>query len=136
MVQNTGDKMKLRFGRETGQSRVYALPTHRRTVLLMKTLRVEIPNARIEALCQEWQVQEMSLFGSVVRSDFTPTSDVDVLVTFHPEARWNLWDLADMRDDLKEIFHHEIDLIEERSLVNPYLRASILRDKQVIYAAG
>lgn len=107
-----------------------------RNVLVMKTLPVEIPEARIEALCQKWQVRELSLFGSVVRNDFTPTSDVDVLVTFRPEAQWNLWDLVDLRDDLKEIFHREIDLVEERSLINPYRRASILRDKQVIYAAG
>jgi len=80
-------------------------------------------------------VVEMALFGSVLREDFRPDSDVDVLVTFAPNDGWSLWDLIDMRDELREILGRQIDLVEERSLVNPFRRRSILRTKRVIYAA-
>ena len=96
---------------------------------------LRVPAEKIEALCRKWKVVEMALFGSVLREDFRPDSDVDVLVTFAPDDGWSLWDLIDMRDELREIFGRQIDLVEERSLVNPFRRRSILRTKQVIYAA-
>ena len=96
---------------------------------------LRVPTEKIEALCRKWKVVEMALFGSVLREDFRPDSDVDVLVTFAPDDGWSLWDLIDMRDELREIFGRQIDLVEKRSLVNPFRRRSILRTKQVIYAA-
>jgi predicted nucleotidyltransferase len=68
-------------------------------------------------------------------SYFRPDSDVDVLVAFEDDAPWRLWDLLDMREELWEIFGHEVDLVEQRSLKNPFRRRSILRAKQVSYAA-
>jgi len=97
--------------------------------------RVPVPAEKIEAFCRKWKVVEMALFGSVLREDFRPDSDVDVLVTFAPNDGWSLWDLIDMRDELREILGRQIDLVEERSLVNPFRRRSILRTKRVIYAA-
>ena len=96
---------------------------------------VQVPTEGIEAFCRKWKVEEMALFGSVLRDDFRPDSDVDVLVTFAPEDGWSLWDLLDMRDELAQMFGRKIDLVEQRSLVNPFRRRSILRTKQVIYAA-
>lgn len=94
-----------------------------------------LPQQRIDALCRKWSVREMALFGSVLRPDFRPDSDVDVLVTFEDDAPWSLWDLLDMRDELHEVFGREVDLVEQRSLDNPYRRRSILRTRQVIYVA-
>jgi predicted nucleotidyltransferase len=90
---------------------------------------------RIDALCRKWKVREMALFGSVLRQDFRPDSDVDVLVTFDDDAPWSLWDLLDMREELQDIFGREIDLVEERSLENPFRKRSILSSKRVIYVA-
>jgi uncharacterized protein len=89
----------------------------------------------VDRLCRKWKVRELALFGSVLRDDFRPDSDVDVLVTFQDDAPWSLWDLLDMRAELQELFGREIDLVEERSLHNPFRRRSILRSKEVIYAA-
>ena len=86
-------------------------------------------------LCRKWQVRELALFGSAVRPDFRADSDVDVLVTFEPDARWDLWELGEMAEELVGLFGRDVDLVEERSLVNPYRRRAILRDKQVVYAA-
>ncbi|MBE7446009.1 MAG: nucleotidyltransferase domain-containing protein [Planctomycetia bacterium] len=60
---------------------------------------------------------------------------IDVLVSFSEDAQWSLFDLARMQDELKEIFRREIDLVEKAALRNPFRRYSILRSKEVIYAA-
>jgi len=101
----------------------------------MLQTRVSVPTEKIAAFCRKWRIVEFALFGSVLRDDFRPDSDVDVLVTFDPGAPWSLWDLIDMRDELREMFGREVDLVEERSLTNPFRRRAILRSKQVIYAA-
>lgn len=88
----------------------------------------------IEAFCRKWKVAEFSLFGSAVRDDFTPESDVDVLLTFANDAPWSYWDLVDARTELRDIFNRDVDLVEERSLHNPFRRRAILRDKKVLYA--
>jgi hypothetical protein len=99
------------------------------------TILTALPQERIAALCRKWKVREMALFGSVLRPDFRPDSDVDILVTFDDDAPWSLWDLLDMRAELREVFGREVDLVERRSLENPFRRRSILRSKRVIYAA-
>ena len=91
-------------------------------------------HAEIGAFCRRWKVRELSLFGSVARGDYRPDSDVDVLVSFTPEATWSYWDLVDAREELRGVFGREVDLVEERSLHNPFRRRSILRDKRVLYA--
>lgn len=101
----------------------------------MATILTALPQERIAALCRKWKVREMALFGSVLRPDFRPDSDVDILVTFDDDAPWSLWDLLDMRAELREVFGREVDLVERRSLENPFRRRSILRSKRVIYAA-
>ena len=85
--------------------------------------------------CQRWRITELSLFGSILRDDFRPDSDVDVLVTFEPGAPWTLWDLSRMRIELETIFGREIDLVEKQALRNPLRRRAILADQRVIYAA-
>jgi len=77
----------------------------------------------------------MSLFGSVLRDDFSPESDIDVLVTFEPEAHWSLWDFIDLRDELSSLFNREVDVVSERGLRNPFRRQEILGSRQVVYAA-
>jgi uncharacterized protein len=90
---------------------------------------------RLDEFCRRWRIQELALFGSVLRSDFRSDSDVDVLVTFEPEAPWTLWDLSRMRTELKEIFGREVDLVEKKALRNPFRRQAILEGQRVIYAA-
>ena len=76
----------------------------------------------------------MSLFGSILRDDFNPDSDIDVLVTFNPEAKWSLWDFPQMQDELKAIFGRKVDIVEKDALKNPFRRHSILTTRQVVYA--
>ena len=97
--------------------------------------RNRVPLDAIESFCRRWQIREMSLFGSVLRDDFRPESDVDILVTFEPEAHWSLWDFIDLRDELSRLFQREVDVVSERGLRNPFRRHEILGSRQVVYAA-
>ncbi|HWE96289.1 MAG TPA: nucleotidyltransferase family protein [Tepidisphaeraceae bacterium] len=98
-------------------------------------LRIAIPEQQIIEFCRRWKVREFSLFGSAVRDDFGPESDVDVLVRFERDAPWSLFDFVTMRDELADLFGRDVDLVEEESLRNPFRRETVLRDKRVIYAA-
>ena len=97
--------------------------------------RIRVPLDSLESFCRRWKILEMSLFGSVLRDDFTPESDVDVLVTFEPEAHWSLWDFIDLRDELSKLFQREVDVVSEKGLRNPFRRHEILGSRQVVYAA-
>jgi len=75
----------------------------------------------------------LSLFGSVLRDDFGPESDVDVLVSFADDAPWSLWDLTAMRDELGTLVGRPVDLVEKEGLRNPFRRHTILETRKVIY---
>ena len=96
---------------------------------------IEISQQKIADFCRKWKVTELALFGSVLNRDFRPDSDIDVLVSFSDDAQWSLFDLVRMQDELKEVFGREVDLVEKAALRNPFRRYSILRSKEVIYAA-
>lgn len=85
--------------------------------------------------CRKWRVRELSVFGSVLRDDFRPDSDVDVLVSFEPAADWSLLDFVMMREELAGLVGRDVDLVEQEALKNPYRRAAILKSKRVLYAA-
>ena len=80
-------------------------------------------------------MKEFSIFGSALRDDFGPTSDVDVLVELHPDHGLSLYDWIDMIDELKTVFRREVDLVAKGGLRNPFRRQEILRTAEVVYAA-
>ena len=77
----------------------------------------------------------MEIFGSAARNELGPESDVDVMVTFTPDAHWSLYDLVDMKDELAAVFKREVDIVEAGTVVNPFRARSIQRDLQLVYAA-
>ncbi len=98
--------------------------------------RIPIDKKKLSDFCQRWKITEFSLFGSVLREDFRADSDIDVLVSFQPEAPWSLFDIAQMQIELEEMFGRPVDLVEKEGLRNPYRREAILNSAQVVYAAG
>ena len=74
------------------------------------------PREALAAFCRRHRVTEFAFFGSILRDDFSPDSDVDVMVTFAPDARPALWDVMGMEDELKEIFGREVDLVTRRGV--------------------
>lgn len=97
--------------------------------------KIEIPMDKVEAFCKKWKITEFSLFGSVLRDDFRPDSDVDVLVSFEENAGWDLMNWVDMIEELKVIFGREVDLVSKKGLRNPFRRHEILTTRKVLHAA-
>jgi predicted nucleotidyltransferase len=96
---------------------------------------IKLPKEKIEQFCKKWKITEFALFGSVLRDDFQPDSDIDVLVTFKNDAPWSMWDMIDMRTELQELFGRDVDLVEKDALRNPFRKQEILQKHKVVYAA-
>ena len=82
----------------------------------MNRPRIEVPQQALDAFCRKWKITEFAFFGSVVRDDFGPDSDVDVLVSFDPTVRYGLFDLVHMEDELRGIFGRDVDLVTRKSV--------------------
>lgn len=108
------------------------------TTTLTTRLKVSIPAERIDDFCRRYHIREMSLFGSILRDDFRPDSDVDVLAEFEPGARWSLFDLVVMENELETLFGREVDLVEREAVEhseNYIRRKNILKNLEVVYGA-
>ncbi len=103
----------------------------------MDAIHPQLPLTReqLVAFCQRWRVSEFALFGSALREDFRPDSDIDVMVAFDPDAEVGVWDFVRMQEELEEMLGRQVDLVEKGTIRNPYRRASITRDLTVVYAA-
>jgi len=105
--------------------------------MALKIPHLDIPQAALSAFCERWQITEFALFGSALRDDFDPSrSDVDVLVTFAPDARWTLLDMVRMQDELTAIIGYEVDLVERQAIEssnNHIRRKAILNSARVIF---
>lgn len=101
----------------------------------MLNARLALAPGVLARFARRWKVTELAIFGSAARADFRDDSDVDVLVSFEPDAQWSLFDLATMQQELAEVFERPVDLVEEAALRNPFRRRAILRTKQTLYAA-
>ena len=96
-------------------------------------LSIALPQPALNEFCVRWKVIELSLFGSVLRDDFGPDSDIDVLFSFDEDAPWSLWDLTSMQDELAELFGRAVDLVEKEGLRNPFRRDRILNTRKIVY---
>jgi len=86
--------------------------------------RLKVSLDAITQFCQRWNIIEFALFGSVLRDDFRPDSDVDVLVTYEPSHRLTLSHLLSMQEEIEQLFHRSVDLVEKKLLKNPYRRSN------------
>lgn len=75
-----------------------------------------LPMAEVAELCRKWQVVELALFGSALRDDFRPDSDIDLLVTFSPQARWGLFAESRMADEFQNLLGRPVDLVDRRAV--------------------
>lgn len=103
----------------------------------MQTLPILLSSDRITEFCQRWKISELALFGSVLRDDFRPDSDIDILVTFAPDANRGVFALATMQEELEAILGREVDLVSKRAIERSHnwiRRKNILEAAQVIYA--
>ena len=102
----------------------------------MKLKNIELPIEQIKEFCDRWQITEFALFGSVLRDDFRPDSDIDVMVQFHSDAHPTFLSLDEMQEELKTIFKRDVDLVTRKGIEtsrNYLRRKAILSSTQVIY---
>jgi predicted nucleotidyltransferase len=103
----------------------------------MVAVQTPFSHKKIAAFCKRWKVVEFALFGSAVRKDFSPQSDIDALVSFAPHSDWGLFDHIQMKQELKELFGREVDLVTRRAVEqsrNALLRSEILGTAKVVYS--
>jgi hypothetical protein len=101
-------------------------------------MKIEIPKERISEFCRRWKIVELSFFGSVLRDDFRPDSDVDVLVTFAPDGRYSLFDLVHIEAELEKLLGRKVDLVERSAIEqseNYIRRKHILNSAHTVYVA-
>lgn len=85
--------------------------------------------------CRKWRVRELSVFGSALREDFGPESDLDFLVSFEPDTPWSLLEIVTMKDELASMTGRSVDSVEREALRNPWRRKEILSTHEVVYAS-
>ena len=106
----------------------------------MRHGNIDVPMDKLEAVCKRWSITELSLFGSVLRDDFRPDSDVDVMVRFSKDSHISLLDIARIQDDLGEVFGgRRVDLSEREAIEkspNYVFRHYALRQAEPVYVAG
>jgi predicted nucleotidyltransferase len=101
----------------------------------MDDLHLKMPQEQIEAYCRKWQIKELSFFGSVLRKDFKPDSDIDILVEFDPDHIPGLIRLAGMENELSDLIGRKVDLRTAQDL-SPYFRQAVLATAEVQYVEG
>jgi len=100
---------------------------------------IALPEAAIAQFCQRWKVEEFYLFGSVLRHDFRPDSDIDVMVQFASDVPWGLLELVRMKRELEEMFGRKVDILTKKSIEqskNWIRRQEILGTARLFYVQG
>lgn len=102
---------------------------------MMRLNGIEINHEQIAAFCRRHRIRKLSLFGSVLRDDFRPESDIDVLVEFEPDARVGMIALAGMEIELGLLLGRKVDL-NTPGFLSRYYRDRVLAEAQVQYDAA
>ena len=89
----------------------------------------------IAQLCKKYGINELSIFGSSIREDFTQNSDVDILVSFSETSKVSLFDIMNLERKFSELLKREVEIVEKESLKNPIRKNRILSTREIIYAA-
>ena len=100
--------------------------------MVVQDLNVSI--SVIEEFCRRYPIRELAVFGSALREDFTPSSDLDLLVEFEPNAEVGFMTLSKMQRELSKIFNRQVDLVPKQGL-KPRVRRAVLSIARVLYAA-
>jgi hypothetical protein len=97
------------------------------------SIQIEIPTDKISALCQRHHIRELAFFGSVLRPDFSPDSDIDVLVEFEPDAGVGYLKFFEIQDELEDILGRKVDLGTPGG-IKPHIKDEIISKRVIIYA--
>jgi predicted nucleotidyltransferase len=101
---------------------------------VVNELPIRIDEELLAELCRRWHIEKLWLFGSVLRPDFRPDSDVDVLVLFE-EGRTPGLAFITLTDELEQLLGRPVDLLTEPSVRNPFRRREIFSTRRLVYTA-
>ncbi len=98
-------------------------------------IRIDVPHGRLAKFCQRHHIRRLAFFGSVLRRDFNPKSDIDILVEFEPDYRVGFIKLAGMEIELSELLGRKVDLRTPGDL-SRYFRQDVIENAEVAYVQG
>ena len=104
----------------------------------MSKAQIDFPRNQLADFCRRWHISEFALFGSVLRDDFDPDSDLDVLVTFALGADWSLLDHVRMEQELADLLGRKVDLLNKRAVEQSHnwiRRREILDTAEVVHVS-
>jgi predicted nucleotidyltransferase len=104
----------------------------------MVAINFGVTDEQIADFCRRWKIEQLAVFGSAAAGKLRPDSDIDLLVTFAPEAGWSMFDHYRMEEELTRLFGREVDLVSIKAAqenANPICRREILQSARQIYAA-
>ena len=93
---------------------------------------IDLASAEIREFCRKWKIAELEVFGSILREDFGPESDIDFLATWSEDAEWDLFDHMSMEEDLAAILGRRVDLVSRSSVEESKNR---FRKKEILTSA-
>ncbi len=96
---------------------------------------IDIPRDAVADFCRRYRIRRLALYGSILRDDFGPESDIDVLVEFEPGARVGMIRLAGMEIELGELLGRKVDM-NTPGFLSPYYRDRVLAEARVQYVAA
>ncbi len=100
----------------------------------METFAIPVDMQKIAAYCRHWKIRKLSIFGSILRNDFSPGNDVDLLLEFDHGGAMTFDNLPETMEEASAVFAgRTVDLVENRFITNPYRRQEILRAQRVVY---
>lgn len=97
---------------------------------------IDLDSERIEVICQQWQISELALFGSVLREDFCSTSDIDILISFADSAKISFFDLEEIEQQFSQLFDRPVDVVTKRAIERSHnwiRKKNTLENAQVVY---
>ncbi len=100
-------------------------------------LPIHISEKQLEVICQRWHIRELAVFGSILHGNFTPESDIDLLLSFDEDAQIGFRELAGVEDDLGALFGRQVDISTRAAIEasqNWIIRREILDHAEVLYA--
>jgi len=98
--------------------------------------RATLPLSELKEFCRQWRICELAFFGSILRVDFHPESDIDIMISFYPSTRWGLLAHTQMQHELAQILQRPVDLVTKRGVENSanwIIRERILENARVLF---
>jgi hypothetical protein len=104
----------------------------------MTIKNINIQEEKLKEICRNYSIKELSMFGSILRSDFDSGSDIDLLIEFEPDMRISLFDIVDLKKEFEKLFGREVDIVTKNAIKrsrNHLRKKNILENYKVVYAS-